>query len=131
MDNKIEEDDKLIAKFMGAKLTGRGGKRVLTLKGKQIFDYHEWATLMPVVEKIESLRNVGEYLKFTVSIEDKESWINCFYDYNGIHKSSIGNIYKYDKWMSGLVENNKLLATYETIIEFIKWYNKEKSNENN
>lgn len=67
--------------------------------------YHSsWAWLMPVVEKIENI----EGLRFII-------------EGNRVMISS-GEYF----WNSGSTQETKLTMTYWAVIEFIKWYNKNK-----
>ena len=78
-------------------------------------EYHSsWDWLMPVVEKIESIKT--EEGGYSVQIEDNECII-----FTSQHQRELGH---------GLIEYNtpqaKLMATYKAVVEFIKWYNENK-----
>ena len=95
--------------------------------------YHSsWDWLMPVVEKIESLRIKGKYEKhnneivnceylFTVVISDKQCIINNYIipQYYGIEEDLLK---LYD-----CRNTSKIDAVYKAVIEFIKWYNENTS----
>ena len=108
------ESNKLIAEFMGHKLgldgdgmgepqcrifeNGLGTKRIEDTYNKS------WDWLMPVVEKIESLRDVnGNAYRFTIDM--------CNAQIEGTNIEIVGGSCKLD-------------TTYQAVIEFIKWYNK-------
>ena len=101
-DNQII-DNGLIAEFMGMK--EHKGSHYSIIKGEWIpnveLEYHEsWDWLMPVVEKIESLRDVnGNAYRFTIDM--------CNAQIEGTHIEIIGGAYK-------------LNTTYKAVVEFIK-----------
>lgn len=77
------------------------------------FDYHtNWASLMQVVERIESVR-FGEQsndLRFNVEINSKgcriyRSWTTVDYEHFGWHQTG-----------------SKQLSTYEAVVEFLAWF---------
>ncbi len=78
-----------------------------SLYDEEIHYNTSWDWLMPVVEKIESLGygvTIGMGIYCVIQDDWKESGIE-------IHK---------------LTDNNKLLCTYEAVVEFIKWYHENK-----
>ena len=104
MDQKqIEENNILIAEFMGHYHIKDGYYRVFPTKCVRVkgLEYHSsWDWLMKVVEKIESLKN-------SVTIFDVGAGIEGLL----------------------IIERfgtTKLEGTYLTVVEFIKWYNKNK-----
>jgi len=118
-DTEIKENDKLIAEFMGI-LENKSFKEIDKERlekgmfvGEPMYDVNgvitnlrynfSWDWLMPVVEKIENLYD-GDVL---VEISDESCYI-------GLHKD-------YEKYCT--IET-KIQATWEAVIEFIKWYNK-------
>lgn len=79
--------------------------------------YHSsWCWLMAVVEKIESLR-------YDTNITNKQIVIS-----NLFGSAMNGNIPKF-RYCSDM-EETKLIATYKGVIEFIKWYNENKQQDN-
>jgi hypothetical protein len=72
---------------------------------------------MPVVEKIEITNRVNdnEYYPYMVSI-----WKNCCQISDGNNGNIIVTVYAERK-------DGKLEATYKAVVEFIKWYNQQKS----
>ena len=104
-------NNKLIAEFMGwdIKLPTTIPTNLhlsnLELDNKEIFDlkFHtSWDWLMPVVEKIESLRDTnGDAYRFTIDM--------CNAQIEGTHIEIIGGAYK-------------LNTTYQAVIEFIESY---------
>mgnify|MGYP003644607302 CR=1 FL=1 len=124
---EIEESNKLIAEFLGMQKTDIGwfdnegslSQYIYDETGGNCHDYllfdKDWNWIIPVVEKIESLKINGKY--FIPYIDIRGS--NC-------------TIYK--KVRHGLPEpwfrasditpsGNKIQGVYITILEFIKWYN--------
>lgn len=67
-----------------------------------------WDWLMPVVEKIESLG-------YIFMIGKTESGITCGRS-SGLKRPNVGS-----------KSDSKLLSTYNTVVEFIQWYNNEKN----
>lgn len=119
--SEIKEDilagNKLIAEFMGAKITspvGYTGRDVvfsevthgLRTHVSMALRYHlNWDWLMPVVEKIESLG-------YRVLIERGGGITN----YCKIRKRK-------DMIAESASHNSKINATFSAVIEFITWYN--------
>jgi hypothetical protein len=108
---KTKENNRMIAEFMGAKITDINGIQkpiYYPIMGKSVnkLKYHEsWDWLMPVVDKIESLEGTnGNNYKFT--IQNETSYIDCT---NIISSPSA----KY-----------KIESAYEVVISFIEFYNK-------
>ena len=94
--DNITKNNKLIAEFMGDSL-------YMLFPGS--FKYHKsWDWLMPVVDKIDKLVPNGRtFIEYTEDLW----WVNL------------------DKaWAESRV--SKIDATYKAVVEFIKWYNKEK-----
>ena len=107
----MENNNKLIAEFLGM-TTHHNDKNILILNTKDGNDiisvddlkYHtDWNWLMQVIDKIEK-----EY-RFSILI----SWQHCVIESNScefrIEKDS----------------DTKLKATYNAVVEFIKWYNEQ------
>ena len=116
----MENDNKLIAEFMGAKPLVLGGSTEYEMYGvldciqgkyeKHYFiddemRFHEsWDWLMPVVEEIEGLRDVnGNAYRFTIDM--------CNAQIEETNIEILGGRFKLD-------------TTYEAVVEFIKYYNK-------
>ena len=114
MKNETIEGNKLIAIFMGwikspydNTLNKVYSKDLLEGKHLQYFCYDEsWDELMPVVEKIESLGFRVEIIGLTCSI----------------YTNSEENIYVDEPAMT------KTEATWQSVVEFIKWYNSQTHN---
>lgn len=109
MEN-TKENNKLIALFMGIELTkdNKGNHPLISAPFPPIecFQYHSsWNWLMPVVEKIESL-------KF---------WVENRYTYVAIGKKDHENSIISNSFSS--LHNTKIEAIYKTVVQFIKWYN--------
>jgi len=89
------KDNKLIAEFM----------EVDGFLSLSQMNYHtSWDWLMPVVEKIESLRDAnGDAYRFTIDM--------CNAQIEGTHIEMIGGAYK-------------LNTTYKAVVKFIQYYQK-------
>lgn len=104
----IEEKNRMIAEFMGVKVSYVDNDKVAIIDGKWVdfcdLEYHtSWEWLMPVVEKIESYdMNVKIHTSYT-SIHFKRK--QCIVDVDGRIK----------------IEN-----TYSAVVQFIEWYNENK-----
>lgn len=99
----IEQSNKLIAEFMGLNCPPKNGIGYYSVDE---LDYNSsWDWLMPVVEKIESLRY----------------WVEIRGTYIGIgirgHEETIIN-----RSFSSIRTKN-IEALYRVIVEFINWYN--------
>lgn len=89
-------------------------------KPEDCCEYHNcWDILMPIVEKIESLPNTSVYFSKThlgihrieISVEKPT------YSYSGMQKTIF------------IQSKSKIEGVYEAVVEFIKWYNLNKTNE--
>jgi len=126
------ENNKLIAEFLGLKLTTDGIQSLYYDKEnhlKAMPKFHsDWNLLMEVVEKIESL-SVKEFNSFNVVIDKTSSSITCSFDYNGHHKK-FTDVWEEKHWLS---ERNfsKIENTYNLCVEFIKFYNQNEQKEDN
>ena len=142
-NQEILEGTKLIAKFMGYTKDlydhGKNGKRIiwrnnLHSKGhyKLIteFKYHcDWDELMEVVDKIESLKGDNAF-KDNPKVKLQGDHVEIFWwalyrgdlifwkNYSGID----GKTYPHKNQ-----EESRILALFRAIVEFLKWYNKNKS----
>ena len=110
------ENNKLIAEFMGMEYGVPNDNSVMiqmTPQGNEVvpinsMEYHSsWDWLMSVVEQIE---NFG----FEIIIAESR----CKIKHNTDH--SIKEVLNVD------IIGTKLQATYDAVLEFIKWYNKNK-----
>ena len=124
-----ETNNKLIAEFMGYKLTpcNNGlawdiGKSIPSHEhlfplqgvlhtGNELNFHTSWNWLMPVVEKIESFEDENRCAKYNVNM--LQCWVEI------INNDTSEEIVEAE----GI---NKLQATYHAVIEFIKWYDKNK-----
>lgn len=100
------EGNKLIAEFMGR-------NKAFDPRDK-IYQYHSsWDWLMPVVEKIETIRNKnGDYI---FSIDTGRDY--CLIYHNDFIQRTISV-----KSFSG----SKIKSVWLAVVEFIKWYNSNK-----
>ena len=127
--NNIQENNKLIAEFMGLTIITDEISWFDT-NYKPLKKYNEfWADLMPVVEKIEELDLKEQYYswedeegknynfeEFSVDIEGNSCyiWLNLSLDPPQL--------------ISQVTEKTKIEAVYKAVLGFIKWYNKNKEN---
>lgn len=133
--NDIMNGNRLIAEFWGYKLqpadTGvaywfRGykehyyienhnhptyGNKTHRILLSEIRFHKDWGWLMPVVEKIENIRDNG-WRKYLVMIGD--DW--CAIETKSTPSERISTAFLSDK----------LLSTWAAVVEFVKWYNLEK-----
>lgn len=114
MEKELTGNEK-IAKFMGLPLTKTspkftGGFEEVSFQNWQ-YD-RSWIWLMPVVEKIESLKING--YEFKVSITGNDCLISSFVRFTGTE----------DVYFSGNGVS-KIEAVYKAVLEFIDWYNKQ------
>lgn len=111
----IEEGNKLIAGFMGHKVSYGLEKAMLISTGDINYTpvkYHKsWDWLMPVVEKIDK--------DFSKNFEVIIYSASCY-----IHKWNEDK-QVYDTFISGV--GKKIDAVYGAVIEFIKWYNENRT----
>lgn len=124
---EILEGNKLIAEFMGWQKTSvfgwlkPGEKDAWSERPDEYlqFDY-SWNWLMPVIDKIE------EYGFMVLMCRPSKSnyYINIVTGIGLRASHIIDNPSKFSN--SG---QNKILITFKTIVEFIKWYNKKNTNE--
>ena len=134
MKNKIIENNKLIAEFMGFQLSWLtipyGDKKENTVKIKTyvgdfpqmlnehcqpetLFYHSSWDWLMPVVEKITK---DYAYIAYLPTCSEDE-WAVEFY-------SDKKEPFIVFKCVAEEYDTSYLKAVYKAIIEFIKWYNK-------
>ena len=105
------ENNKLIAKFMGAE----PDKKTFFLKGKEVYFYHtSWDWLMPVVERINNTHsdNYGNHYSFQIGNGfvwvDPHMGSRIFFSGNDIdHK-----------------DEPMISKVYRGVVEFIKEYNR-------
>ena len=108
---EIIEGNKLITQFLGLTII-TDGISLFDTNYKPLAKYHEsWNDLMSVVEKIESLPLIND-AGICVLIE--HSYCRIYLDNWGDYTTVAENATK----------KNKLSAVYLSVIEFIKWYNK-------
>ena len=110
-----ELNNKLIAEFMDLEM--EVSNKGITEYYHREFDsgewyeaedlpYDEWNWLMPVVEKIEGLRDSkGNAYRFSIDM--------CNAQIEGANIEILGGAFKLD-------------TTYKAVVEFIKWYNEQK-----
>ena len=120
------EDNKLIAEFMGYRYQESNFFSVWEfyksyedrfVDGK----YHEsWDWLMPVVEKIESLRFENED-RYIATLWGTYTYFSKF----NVVKGVLTNIKPYNQYYIGQGKN-RITQTYKAVVEFIKWYNENK-----
>jgi len=122
----MEENNKIIAEFMGYALNENDEYPIeyITVQGHwdtcsiQDLNYHKsWDWLMKVVEKITSILMLDDnykynYLYIGYDFEDKEHYVNLYVSE--------------DTQLNGSSKNSKIEATYEAVVKFINFYNKQK-----
>lgn len=99
--NTTEQNNKVLAEFLGLEIFSRGNE------GFQLnsFSFHfSWDSLMKVVDKIESLG-------YCFIITSKHA--TALKNHSAIYST---NIYTVDG-------TDKITATHETAVEFVKWFN--------
>ena len=120
----MEENNKIIAEFMGAKLTKDLKIMYPVYEGDSSYvknlKYHsDWNWLMEVVEKIENIK-IKDY-SISTDITDDKTFINVWHYGDGgkwsILISNLNEEYK---------DFNKMQRTYKAVVKFINFYNKQK-----
>ena len=115
MEDKYQEHNVLIARFMGYAPNEDGLWHIYYGEGDDLFEsysleyHHSWSWLMPVVEEIESFEDDHRCCKYNVNIQ--QCWVEIIDNENS---DEIVAVDGYDK----------KAATYNAVVEFIKWYNK-------
>ena len=108
----IEEGNKLIAEFVGAKLT-KGNFYLLDgeiLAHEADLKYHtSWDWLMPVVEKIESFDHI--------SVDMTKGYCRVFKCYN------FEDRYRHGNQLAFSSDTPKIQAVWSACVEFIDWFN--------
>jgi hypothetical protein len=121
----IEEGNKLIAEFCSKPYD----KNHLWFKGKEgILKYHKsWDWLMPVVEKIESLWISGAQPRCTI----RGNFVEIVHEvgYHNIDYAKNSDLKKDNQIGGACYTNNysKIENTCRMVVEFIKWYNENKT----
>jgi len=125
---KIIANNKLIAEFMGMEViydgisyffyyTDKKGIERVTQINNLYNDSWEW--MMPVIEKINSFQ--AKYVGSGVSLHHRNCLLGYHASSNGSHVYEKSfDTYKNDQTKT-LLEN-----TFDAIVEFINWYNKNK-----
>jgi len=113
-----EQENKLIAEFMGIQVIDNEidspFRPNLNCFRKKELKYHsDWNWLIPVIEKIETLNNPTTPYNSSVSVNIYDN--ACEISYTGYHSGTIVEINL----------GNKLKSTYEAVLKFIEWYNKQ------
>ena len=118
MEDKYQEYNVLIARFMGWNIKSPTTIPTnlhlsnLELDNGEVMELQfqeSWAWLMPVVEEIESFEDNHRCCKYNVNIQ--QCWVEIIDNENS---DEIVAVDGYDK----------KAATYNAVVEFIKWYNK-------
>jgi len=110
-------DNKLIAEFMGAIFDDNGMTRICD-KGGRVSDlnlqYHtSWDWLIPVVDKIESIRGVYRIGGMTKGGQQHNATETKYVMEYGMH----------DKVMGYAYANRRIDAEYQAVVQFIKEFN--------
>ena len=133
----MEENNKIIAEFMGWSTHPKHGDKYLINKSKdrvnlpwysecnweaslREFNYHsDWNILMPVVEKIENTK-IKDY-SISTDITDDKTFINVWHYGDGGKWSILISNYNEE-----YKDFNKIQRTYKAVVKFINFYNKQK-----
>jgi hypothetical protein len=122
-EKMIIESNCLIAEFLGYEsYTGNGYRNFIFSDDNHRTDvdlhyHHDWNWLMPVVDKIEEIEGVNNITEgYDVTICRHQIWIQDF-DHNNV----IVDLDGYDQ--------TKIEVTFDAVVEFIKWYNKQTKND--
>lgn len=120
--NIVRENNKLIVQFMGATIKNRGSYEAYSFNGHQTESFiyalnydKKWEQLMPVVEKIETLKTKKDGF-FGVYIFSN----NCVIQGTKFHSDPEKFHEAYFNTNHGIT---KIIATYITVVQFITWYN--------
>ena len=132
----MKTDNELIAEFMGCVFM----KEIAKVKYYNVpawhieshnascgfFKYHtRWDWLMPVVEKIESIRHIGiDAIYF--KIEGKTCQIWTYFDVKEFLRLTGDDKNEGNKFRVGHTAKTKIEATYHACVDFIKWHNSQK-----
>ena len=133
------EEDKLLGEFVG-RMAKAGSTTRYTFAGvilindnnvwyslKEARFHDSWDWLMAVVKKIEWLdegkKEMG-MMSYIFTINRIHSFIEKIDDYN--KPPFIQVIVDYHNEMGENSAKTKLEATYKAVVEFVKWYNKQK-----
>jgi hypothetical protein len=116
-DKKIIAGNNLIAVFLGANVLSvtkrRTGNLYIYDKAGNYNSYHsDWNELIPVLEKIESL---GYHTR--ICFDDFGTWMQIHYGLSVADTSETKALNQH---------GTKIENTFNSIVEFIKWYNKKK-----
>jgi len=126
MNNKeILEGNKLIAEFMTKEHANLCWKLIPknTMHLPNYFKYHSsWDWLMPVVNKIESIVDLY-HGHFGVYINSNNCTIQSI-------KFRSDEMTDPPYYFSDHYSESKIESTYNAILNFIKWYNKQNKNKN-
>jgi len=128
MKNEVKENGILIALFMGAEYCNDNTKEFPNgyymhdefdeLEPKDWRFHYSWSWLMPVVDEIETIDD----FRFDIQIQNDRCTI---FDTGVKHLT-------YDEpkiILNIMLVGEKIIAVYKAVINFIKWYNKQKKNE--
>ena len=125
MEN-ITENNKIIAEFMGAKLTKDLKIMYPVYEGDSSYvknlKYHsDWSWLMEVVEKIETISVFGKLPEFFIMYDNREEFKGWYW------LIEVPKKFSKECYNDKNREKTKIEAVYNACAEFIKWYNENKS----
>ena len=89
---------------------------------ESLYFHDSWDWLMPVVEKIEQIRD-DKYGWFGVHISSNSCCIQSKYLYKAMEGEDVPS-YMSDP---NAISETKIKSTWYNVVEFIQWYNKNKS----
>jgi hypothetical protein len=126
-EEKIDTGNRLIAEFMGFSIKEFHGMLCLCGEDESPWDYdpihffaphQSWSDLMPVVEKIESIRD-EEYGWFRVDIASNSCSIQSEHLWRSVQGEDV-EAYISDP---NAILNTKIESTWYNVVEFIEWWN--------
>lgn len=112
-ENEIFRGIQYIALFMGWEPDEL--RIYLAIKAPQVgkLAFNEsWDLLMPVIDKIETIKTINDSEKFRFNITGDGISITRFDDGSGVISQRVND------------STNRLQYAFEVVVEFIEWYNK-------
>jgi len=104
-ESEVIEGNKLIAEFMGWKCSNNEDRWTQPDHSKVtgLYFHGSWDWLIPVVEKIENLREIRDFVISSVGCSILSHGFKSFISYDEC--------------------DSKISAVYKSVVEFIKWHN--------
>ena len=119
----VTENNKLIAEFMGCPKHKIDfvGKRLNFENSKHNTYHKDWNWLMEVVEKIETISVFGKLPEFFIMYDNREEFKGWYW------LIEVPKKFSKECYNDKNREKTKIEAVYNACVEFIKWYNENKS----